>query len=555
MKFVIPKKADWRFPIAVFLLAVSVFFLVHALWFVQTPVWFPVRCFLNGLPVTLFLFLPALFWKRLARIWLPSVTVLLLVPALLAGMHLFYYETTISQQSLYAIFESNLSESLEFLGSQFSVTALLYALALFTIPLVLLRRALRLIRTSGFSAARFCGVVLLAVFFALYGSGKLPRLAKDNLAWQLVSSWQNYRETMEDLEGYMKKAAGLRAPDVATGREPVTLVVLIGESSSRHHWGLYGYFRDTTPELAAMQDELFVFDDAISPFGRTTLSVAAALSCRDVPGVGELPLVNVFRQAGFEAVWISNQTTIDDTNMIVRLVTGADRKIYLNRGGDQGYIRQFDDKILPALDSVLAQDSPAGRRVVFVHTMGSHVNYASRYPEAFSRFISGGDIQEKPWFTGSAKKYINHYDNSIVYTDHIIAAVIKRLRTVPNSALLFFSDHGEEVYDTRKHHGHHDSMESRYYVDIPFLFWLSPSYRARLTPEEVRRFLAARHRPFVNDAAPYVMLELCGVSFPSPHWKDSPLSSDFAPRPRIIHGVDYDSRYPAEREKASACVR
>ncbi len=542
------RELTWRFPLNVFFLAGSVFFLVHILWFVQTHAWYPLRCFLNGLPVTLFLFLPAFFWRNLARIWLPVLTVLCLVPACLAGMHLFYYETAISPHSFYAIFESNISETVEFIRSQFSIKALLYLLALLALPLILLRRALISVSTSGFSGARIGGLLLLVVLFMLTFSGTLDRLAKDNLAWQVVASWRAYRASTEDLARYMEKAAGLRAPGVVAGEVPITLVVLIGESSSRHHWGLYGYFRDTTPELTALKNELFVFDDVISPFGRTPPSVAAALSCRDVPDVGEIPLVNVFRQAGFETVWISNQSTIDDTNIIVRLVSGADRKIYLNRGEYQ-YGRSYDAKILPALDSVLSQKNSTGKRIVFVHTMGSHINYASRYPEDFAKFSSSDDIKEKPWLTGKAKKYINHYDNSIVYTDHIISAVIQRLRSVPNSALLFFSDHGEEVFDTKKHHGHHDSVDSRYYVDIPFILWFSPSYLERLTTEAKRRFATARHLPFVNDAAPYIMLDLCRVSFRTPHMKDSPLSPDFIPHPRIIHGVDYDKRYPRIGER------
>ncbi len=193
-------KLNWKFPGLFLLLAASVFFLVHLLWFIQTPVWYPFRCFLNGLPVTIFCFLPALFWKPLARIWLPAVTVLLMVPAVLAGMHLFYYEATISQQSLYAIFESNLSESAEFLVSQFSLTALVYLFALLALPLMLLWKTLKTARSSDFRAARILGVLLLAAACVLQVTGKLDRLAKDNLACQLVRSWKEYKASAEDLE-------------------------------------------------------------------------------------------------------------------------------------------------------------------------------------------------------------------------------------------------------------------------------------------------------------------------------------------------------------------
>ena len=539
------KTMDWTYPRRVVLLATSLFFLVHLLWFVQTPVWYPLRCLLNGLPVTIFLFIPALLWKSVAGVWLPLITVLLLFPAVLAGMHLFYFETTISQQSLYAIFETNLSESAEFLSSQFSLTALVYLLFLVALPLYALIRALKAVRNDDLRASRTLGLLFLLAACILGVSGKLDRLAKDNIACQLVRSWQNYQVSVKDLNQYLEKAVGLKAPGVISHSDvPTTLVVLIGESSSRHHWNLYGYFRNTTPRLNSIRKELLVFDDAISPFGRTTLSVAAALTCRSVPEVGDIPLVNIFRQAGFETVWISNQSTIDDTNMIVRLISGADKKIYLNKGGDQAYARSYDDKILPALDEILSQESPSGKRVIFVHTMGSHVNYASRYPKAFERFTEGDDIQKKSWFTAKAKKYINTYDNSILYTDHIIASVIERLRSVPGSAMLFFSDHGEEVFDTRSHHGHHDSIESRYYVDIPVVAWLSPSYKERLSQKELLRLTDAQHHPFINDAAPYIMLDLCDISFQTPAMKTSPLSPEFTPTPRIIHGTDYDKRYP-----------
>ena len=98
----------------IFLLALSIFLPVHLLWFSQVPVWYPLRCLLNGLPITLFLFIPALLCARISRMWLILMTALLLIPAVLAGMHLYYYQATISQQSLFAILETNLSESLEF---------------------------------------------------------------------------------------------------------------------------------------------------------------------------------------------------------------------------------------------------------------------------------------------------------------------------------------------------------------------------------------------------------------------------------------------------------
>jgi len=525
------------------LLAFSFFLPVHLLWFAQVPVWYPVRCLLNGFPITLFLFIPALLCARISRPWIILMTALLLIPAILAGMHLYYYQATISQQSLFAILETNFSESLEFAASQISPGSILYLLVLIGLPLVILRALLR-IEPQNSRASYVASGVLIAAALILGLTGKLDRLSKDNIACQIVRSCIAYKASVEDLKNYLAKASTLKAQGVECHRNaPVTLVVLIGESSSRHHWGIYGYHRDTTPKLNTLKDELLVFSDAISPFGRTTLSVASSLTCAEVPGVGDIPLTTIFKQAGFETIWISNQSTVDDSNMIVRLVSNADRKIYLNKGGDQAYARSYDEKILPVLDEILSDPNAPEKRIIFVHTMGSHVNYGSRFPAEFDRFDGDADIEKKPWFTSKSIKYINDYDNSILYTDHIISSVIKRMSSVPGAAVLFYSDHGEEVFDTRKHHGHHNSLASRYYVDIPVTLWLSSSLRASLSPETIALWKSRQDVPFINNAAPYIMLDICGVSFDTPRMADSPLSPEFHPVSRKLLGHNYDELY------------
>lgn len=531
----------------VFLLAFALFLPVHLLWFSQTPVWYPLRCLLNGFPITLFLFIPALLCARISRPWLMVMTLLLLIPSVLAGMHLYFYQATLSQQSLFAIFESNLSESWEFLTAQVSLGAVLFLLTLIGLPLALLRRLLRIEPKNTRGTYAFSAVLIAAVLI-LMSVGKFERLCRDNLACKLVQSICEYQRTAREVSAYLARCATIRVPNVTTvSNAPITLVVLIGESSNRHHWSLYGYHRPTTPKLDAIRDNLLVFNDAISPFGRTTLSVAAALTCSDVPNTGDIPLTTVFKQAGFETIWISNQSTIDDTNMIVRLVSNADRKIYLNKGGDQQYAHVYDERILPALQSLLSEQNPPKKRIIFIHTMGSHLNYASRYPEHFAFFRSKEGINERPWFDSKSVRYINTYDNSIRYTDHIISEIIQLLAPISGSALLYFSDHGEEIYDTGSHTGHRNSLKSRHYVDIPHLIWLSDTYRATMPKGRLDIWKERQSAPFINNAAPYIMLDLCGVSFDTPHITASPLSPQWKPAPRILLGHDYDKLYSGGR--------
>lgn len=376
------------------------------------------------------------------------------------------------------------------------------------------------------------------------------RFVRDNQAWSMFTSVMAYRHISHSLSAYMEQNRNLTIPGVVDVWEnaPRTLVVAIGESSNRHHWGLYGYFRPTTPRLEGLRSELIVFSDAISAYANTTLSVSTALSCARGSGEAEVPLINVFKQAGFETLWISNQSTIDSFNSIVQRVSGADQCIYLNRGGDQGYSHAYDERLLPVLKECINKVSQSNKRVIFLHMMGSHVNYASRVPDAFRIFTSKRDIEPRPWRQGKAMEYINDYDNSIAYTDTVLADIIDFLQTVPDTAFLYFSDHGEEVFDTLPQHGHVHKLRSRHYLDIPFFMWLSPGYRHLAGAERVSRWEAACDRPFMNDIAAFIITELGGISLPGDtHAAKNPLSDLYHPAPRRPYGVNYDERYAGDR--------
>lgn len=536
--------------------------LVHLLWFYYVPVWFPLRTFFTGLYLTLAFLIPAFLPSVIAKPWLVLLYVIGIGPSIVNGMHLLLFESTISPHSLYAIFATNAAESKEFIISQIGVKPVLVLLIFVGVPLFPLCALLRSKFVFG-KQEKICVGVLCAATITLPFLFKLHKLVEHNLPYSLLDSYITYQKQIEDLRAHTKIANTIIIPGIADllSDAPRTLVVAIGESSSRHHWGLYGYHRPTTPRLNAARKELLVFTDVISPYGATIPSVRAAMSLPIEDGtpsagikndtentcVRRIPLMNLFNQSGFATYWLSNQSTVDSTNELVQLASGASKQIYLNRGGYQGYSRQYDGAVLPALKRILDSE-PSGKRIIFVHLMGSHVNYASRYPSAFQVFSNENEIEPKAWHTKHSAKYINNYDNSILYTDFILNSIIEQLRFVPNSALLFFSDHGEEVYDTRGSHGHIDNLNSRFYVDIPFFVWLSPDYAALRAPEaeQWRNFV---DRPFINSGAPYVIADLAGLSFNSPHRAESVLSTSYKPGPRIVAGEDYDARYGTERGK------
>ena len=111
----------------------------------------------------------------------------------------------------------------------------------------------------------------------------------------------------------------------------------------------------------------------------------------------------------------------------------------------------FDEVLLGPLRNSLLSEHPAV--FIVVHFMGSHYNYRQRYPDQFDRFRPSPtptdpvSIHEPYW-----KDALNNaYDNSILYSDHILAEVISALKASgrERALMLYVSDHGEDLFDDR----------------------------------------------------------------------------------------------------------
>src|SRR5690606_14753139 len=85
--------------------------------------------------------------------------------------------------------------------------------------------------------------------------------------------------------------------------------------------------------------------------------------------------------------------------------------------------------------------------VLVLHQIGSHgPAYYLRYPESYRRFRP--DCRSAEFSDCSKEEIVNAYDNTILYTDHILASVIDRLAGEQgrlDTAMLYMSDHGESL--------------------------------------------------------------------------------------------------------------
>lgn len=92
-----------------------------------------------------------------------------------------------------------------------------------------------------------------------------------------------------------------------------TIVLIIGESYSRHHSAMYGYPMPTTPRQQRLerQGRLVKFTDVVSPHNLTSFVFKSVFSTRVEGQKGEwcdYPLfTEVFRKAGYHVTFLTNQ--------------------------------------------------------------------------------------------------------------------------------------------------------------------------------------------------------------------------------------------------------
>ena len=483
-----------------------------------------------------------------------GVLVLSFVPFFAATLsnvvHILLYHAPISTFAIQSIFETTSNEAREFATDFFSIPNALILMVVFVIPLFLLVKAVRARKRFSRPSLQWCVLALILCTPIAYSAvRKGPRLLASHGVYQFCTTLCRYTDEIRAVDTVRSERQNLSLAPVAfldgDPAMPRTYVFIVGESANRNHLSLYGYKRNTTPKLEAMRDELVVFEDVISPDPHTIPSLRKVLLFSELQKGDTIltspSVLTLLNSAGFTTYWISNQAVNVEGATGVRLFAEDAKQVsFLNMARDEGRSVSYDSVLLPELEKILG--SSVERKAIFIHLMGSHLTYALRYPPEFGVFSSTDDIPTKPWRTESEKQYVNTYDNSIRYTDHIVSSVINAVKRKGGDAfVVYFSDHGQEVYDTRPVRGQIANDPSKHMLDIPFLCWISPEYQRR-NAEFMQRVKGAIHKPWMTSGFADAAAELARLSFGGGKPEKAPFSASYEPWVRYApNGSRYDS--------------
>jgi lipid A ethanolaminephosphotransferase len=458
------------------------------------------------LNATLALLLGLLNWRWLLR---PLLSVLLLCSAL-SSHYMLRYNVVIDTPMVLNLLQTNPTEVRDLL----SPALLLQVLVLGLLPIWLLWRwPLR--RLSWKRQLLSNGLTVLASAAVLVG---VMLLSFQTLASVMRNHTQlryliNPLNTVYALVDMRLQPVASSGPVTPIGQDarlawPVPgvaplLVLVLGETARSGNFGLNGYARNTTPELA--RRPVLSFSQVTSCGTSTAASVPCMFSHLGRVGYDQRRanyenVLDVLQRAGLAVLWIDNQSGCKGVCDRVPQVNTSE----LTVPGLCHDSECLDEVMLQGLDARIAA-LPAERRargvVLVMHQMGSHgPAYARRSPESAKPFQP--ECRSNALQDCSREEVRNAYDNSIVYTDHFLARLIDSLAargTTQASALLYLADHGESLGENNLYlHGLPYSIAPDVQKHVPWITWMSPAFARinRLSPD----CLKARHgQPLTHD--------------------------------------------------------
>ncbi|MBD8634457.1 phosphoethanolamine--lipid A transferase [Stenotrophomonas sp. CFBP 13725] len=434
---------------------------------------------LSGLLITAnAVVLSLLVWRWSAK---PLLTVLFFTTAL-AVHYMSTYGVYMDADMVRNVLQTDARESRELITPGLILPLLVHAvlptLAVWRVRIV----PRRMIRTAWIRPLFIVGLLVVGAGSVLLASADVASMLRNHREIKYLATPLNYLIGLE--QNLRSNSPIKRAPRTpiaqdakagphAPGARPRLLVLVVGETVRAQNWGLNGYRRQTTPELA--QIGVVNFPDMHSCGTSTEVSVPCMFSRLgrrhyDENEIrSEQSLLNVLDGVGIKTLWRDNQSGCKGVCEGTAFESLADAK-------DPGLCadgRCMDEVLLKGLAEQVRLTP--GDRVVVLHQLGNHgPSYFQRYPGNFRTFTPPCENPE----LGNCprEQIVNAYDNAVLYTDHFLARAVHELQAMDDydTALIYVSDHGESLGEKGLYlHGVPYAIAPAEQTSVPMVMWFS----------------------------------------------------------------------------------
>ncbi len=357
----------------------------------------------------------------------------------------------------------------------------------------------------------------------------------------------------------IKKAVdvSLKSNNITTSSaetDSLNLVFVIGESFNKSHAGIYGYQLQTTPNLCLQEKNgnLFKYTDVVTPYNYTSMAVKNIMSCNNIANSEQwynYPFFpSLFKKAGYDVYFWSNQHedaegTVFEYALNSYLFNDTLSRYTYNSINSKAF--QYDGQLIDNFFE--APIRKKSNNLFMFHLMGQHTAFYARFPHTkkHQRFTIKDIHRDESYLDEFRLQQIAYYDNAVLYNDYVLSKLFDYFKDT-NTALIFLSDHGEEVFDYRDRMGRSytdsiDSLYIKYQFEIPFVIWCSDKFKEK-NQDVMKSIEESLSEPFMIDDVCHLFFHLGKIQTEYYHPERDILSSKHVRKDRMIRGgdINYD---------------
>lgn len=306
-------------------------------------------------------------------------------------------------------------------------------------------------------------------------------------------------------------------------------VMVVGETSRADNWQLMGYSRPTNPRLSKRND-VIGFTKVLTESNTTHKSVPMLLSWLSAENFNDSiyatkGIITAFKEAGYGTAFFSNQAR--NHAFIDFFAEEADTTVFLK----DDYKNHYDTELLGLMKDYISK-SDKNKLFIVLHSYGSHFNYVDRYPASSSHFKPDNSALAE---AKNRKQLINAYDNTIVQTDFLLDSVINILDEKDcTAAMLYVSDHGEDIFDDERERFLHASPVPTYYqIHVPMVLWMSPVLNEKY-PDNLKFAKINKDKDISSSKTFFnTMVDIAGIQTKYLNYNNALTDSAFRPAQRV----------------------
>lgn len=440
-----------------------------------------------------FIFLQLISWRASAK----TVAVIMIVLTGLTSYFVNQLGVNVNTAQIENVMQTDTREALDLL----SIPLLLWVLKIIVVPLIGLlfiqikpANNLKHLLIGKFGSLAVALFMIGAGLFSFYS--QYAPIFRENRELKaqisplnvISSSWSYSRRQYKKRDlPLVKYGEDAHLVHTVGTHPPKIMVLVVGETARAENFSLNGYHKPTNPELSKL--DLVNFTQASSCGTQTSVSVPCMFSGMKRSTYDEAlaghreGLLDIVQRAGYEVTWIDNNSGCKGAcDRIQHYISPKDDPRYKNECKDG---ECYDGILIDALkDYLKALDLKQLKKdqLIVLHQLGSHgPAYYKRYPAAFKKFTPTCDTNNIQ--NCSRESLINSYDNTILYTDHVLSTLIHTLDALPvSTGLMYLSDHGESTGENGLYlHGTPYFMAPKEQTHIPMLFWFSTTWPQQQT--------------------------------------------------------------------------